>query len=167
VTPAEFTSEMLRELRREFYRDATEKAFFREADFLRQAIFYPANYLHERGVKALPSKYRAIVQTVVRAIKAKGNREKIHCFGVYFLHCVQEHMKHHGDEYYAEAKSPRAVASLLDPALRRLQNSEALNATAALAEAHRALRSKSGRKRLAAPKQSELFNRAGAPNNGS
>jgi hypothetical protein len=42
---------------------------------------------------------------VIRTIKAKGIWAKIDRFSVYFLHRVQEHMRHHGDEYYQEAKS--------------------------------------------------------------
>lgn len=158
MTADQFTSEMLAVLRREFFASAIdEKEFFQEKDLLLQAIAYPARYLNDRGAVALPSKYRAILRTVVGTIKAKGNRRQIRRFSVYFLHCVQEHMKHHGDDYYQDAKSARPVASLLEPALRRLQASEATRTTAALSEAHRALSSRAGRRKTSPPKQPELF----------
>ncbi len=147
MTAEELTAEMLAELRREFFKRSTDKQFNQEAHLLRQAIYFPARYLNDRGARALPSKYRQILRIVIQTIKAKGNRAKIHRFSVYFLHCVQEHMKHHGDEYYQAAKSARPVASLLDPALRRLQSQEARDATEVLAQAHRFLALRSGRKR--------------------
>lgn len=158
MTADEFTAEMLAELRREFFKTATDRQFYQERNLLLQAIAAPARYMNDFDAKALPSKYQAILRTVIRAIKTKGNRAKIHRFSVYFLHCVQEHMRHHGDRYRAEAKIPRGVIGpLVNRELRRLQNAEGTDATAILAGTHRPLRLQSGRKRAAAPAQPELF----------
>jgi hypothetical protein len=108
-----FVEEMLSRIRREFFRYATNKQFFQERPLLIQAITGPAKYMNERGVKAPASLYRRILQTVIDTIRQKGNRSKIQRFSVYFLHCVQEHMKHHGDEYYYQAKAARPIGSLL------------------------------------------------------
>jgi hypothetical protein len=55
-------------------------------------------------------------------------------------------MQHYGDDYYQAAKAARPIASLLDPASRKLQQTEASRTTEALAEAHRTLASRRGRK---------------------
>lgn len=77
MTAEEFTAEMLLELRREFFKEKTDKQFYQERNALLQAISYPARYLNDRGAKALPSKYQAILRTVISTIKRKGNRAKI------------------------------------------------------------------------------------------
>lgn len=146
MTADQFAADMLAELRKEFFSQATEKQFHQEKHLLLQAIAAPARYLNERGANASASKYRAIIRTVIRVIKEKGNRAKIHRFSVYFLHCVQAHMQHQGDEYYQSAKASRPIASLLDPAIRKLQQTEASRTTEVLAETHRTLAGRGRRK---------------------
>jgi hypothetical protein len=157
MTAEELTTSMLGELRRDFYR--ADKQFFQERDLLISAIAYPATYLNERGVKAGASKYRSILRTVIGTIKSKGNRGSIHSFGRYFLYCVQQHMRHHGDAYYHEAKEPRTVEVYIDPILRKLRRTEATETTDALVQARRAISVRSGRRKAPASKQPELFSR--------
>jgi hypothetical protein len=164
MTPEEFTSEMLQELRHEFMRGASDKQFFQERTTLIEAITLPARYLNDRGAVALTAKYRGILHTIMNTIRRKGNRAVVRRFSIYFLKCVQEHMHHHGEDYYNDSKSLSGRV-LLQSALRDLRRTEALNATAALAEAHRALRLRGGRRKAAAPVQPELFSvsRQGGP----
>jgi hypothetical protein len=166
VTADEFTSEMLAELRKEFFAQATAKRFFQEVDLLKKAIFYPASWMHRRGAKAGPEKYLQILRLIIRTIKRNGNlvrRSEIRSFGLYFYKCVQEHMNHHGDGYYEQAKC-RPVADMLDPAIRKLRDQDASRTTEALAEAHRTLAIRSGRKKAKSSATAlDLFDRCKTP----
>ncbi len=113
---------------------------------LLEAITYPARYLNQRGAQAVASRYQQILRTVIRAVKTKGNRAVVRRFSIYFFKCVQEHMAHHGDEYYEEAKT-RPLGALVKPAIRKMRQAEAVETTDALASAHRVLALRSGRKR--------------------
>ena len=89
----------------------TQRQFFQERDLLRQAIAFPAARLKERlGVTATDDLYRRILRTVIDTIKEHGNRAKIQQVSAYFLHAVQTHMDHHGEEYY-ESREGREVRS--------------------------------------------------------
>jgi hypothetical protein len=96
----------------------------------------------------LPGKGRwSILRTVIETIVAKGNRAKIERFSVYFLHCVQQHMQHHGEQYYDLAKAARRAADLLPEALRASHIVKADRTTEVLSELHRTLKSRAGRKK--------------------
>lgn len=159
MTPAELIAEMLRLIRGLFFKKATDKQFFQERPMLERAITYPARYLNERGVKLPGSKYRAILVTVINTIRDKGNRSLIKRFSAYFLHSVQEHMRHHGDEYYYAAKDARPIASLVDSVVSKAGRQSSPDRTVeVLAEVHQVLKSKGGRKpRLKPASQPDLF----------
>ena len=149
---AEFVEEMLRLIRSTFFAGLTEKQFFQEQNLLCQAICYPAQWLNNRGAAATASLYRRVLRTVIETIVRNGNRSKIERFSAYFFHCVQEHMKHHGEEYYAAAKAARSAADLLPAVLRRASVQAADVTTSALVETNKILR---GRRRTRAPKNAD------------
>jgi hypothetical protein len=147
MSPSEFSEEMLRVVRREFYAAADSKRFFEERQLLMQAVTYPAKYLNDRGARVPASKYRAILATVISTIKAKGNLAAIERFSVYFLHCVQQHMAHHGDGYYYAAKELRPVGPIVGTVLDRARKAasgagQGDQTVPVLAEAHRVLSSR-------------------------
>lgn len=148
MTAAEFTAEQLAVIRREFFAGYSDKRFWQERGLLVQAITFPASWLNERGVKMPAAKYRAILGTVISTIKRHGNRAKIERFSAYLLHSVQEHMRHHGEEYYYAAKDARSLGAVLPRVIGKAQPARdpAETFVPALAEAHRVLRSKGGRK---------------------
>jgi hypothetical protein len=173
MTPARFIDEMLRAIRAEFFAGHTDKRFFQERADLIDAVTWPARWMNERGVKAPASLYRRIIQTVIDTIRRKGNRAKIRRFSMYFLHCVQEHMKHHGDEYYYQAKAARPIADVLQAAARRVHNSgfktpphptwchcQRCDPTAQLAELNAIVKSPGGRRRRIQSDQQDLFARS-------
>lgn len=117
---AAFCDEMIAVVRREFYPEKFTKEFFEDRRFLLSAITNPAKYLNDRGARVPASKYRAILATVISTIKRHGqSRATIGRFAIYFLHCVQKHMAHHGDEYYQTAKALRPIGSFLPGVLKR------------------------------------------------
>jgi uncharacterized protein YjaG (DUF416 family) len=158
MSDADFVSEQLSAIRRTFFAKISEKQFFQEKNMLLQAIAFPAAHLKERyGVNASGSLYRRILKTVIETIVAKGNRAKIERFSAYFLHCVQTHMQHHGEEYYEAAKAARSAADMLPAAMRGAHIVKADVTTQSLAELHRMLKSRGGRKKRPAPAQPTLF----------
>jgi hypothetical protein len=154
----EFLNEQLGLIRKTFFAGKTDRQFFQERDLLSQAIAFPAAHLKERyGVKAPDSVYGNALRTVIETIVAKGNRAKIERFSVYFLYCVQEHMKHHGEEYYDAAKASLRLAEQLPDVLGRVRRGEIERTADVLIELHRTLKSRAGRKKKAAPAQPTLF----------
>lgn len=147
MTASELSEEMLRGVRSEFYAGINAKTFFQERAELMKAITAPAAYLHKRGAMLPAASYRRILATVIDTIKAKGmNRAKIERFSVYFLHCVQTHMEHHGEKYYYAGKSfegrsisPQHVKDVLGGALKNLSRQAADQTVPVLAEVHRTL----------------------------
>lgn len=163
--PAEFLSEMLQLIRRFFFARATDKQFFQERPMLEKAITWPAEWLKRRGINRWQlSRYRKVIMTVIETIRQHGNREKIGRFSVYFLHCVQKHMDHHGEGYYDDAKAPRSIGSLIDPALRRMAAAQPPPDTTieVLSAVHRALTRRRIRKQKTAS-ESDLFTSCKAP----
>jgi hypothetical protein len=141
MSPSEFANEQLGLIRRTFFADTIDSQFYQERDLLLSAITYPAANLKERyGVTATDSLYKRVLKTVIETIVAKGNRTKIERFSVYFLHCVQQHMQHHGEEYYDLAKADRHAADSLPVVLGKITRGEAERTTEVLVELHRTLR---------------------------
>jgi hypothetical protein len=155
----EFLNEQLALIRRTFFAKTVEKQWFQESDLIRQAIAFPAAHLKERyGATADDRMYRQILRTVIDTIVAKGNRSKIDRFSVYFLHCVQKHMQHHGEEYHIAAKAARRLVDLLPAATRGAEIVRADRTTEVLVDLHRTLKSRAGRKKKATPaEQASLF----------
>lgn len=154
----EFLNEQLAALRKAFFAGKSDRQFFQERDLLRQAIAFPAARLKERfGVTATDDLYRRVLATVIETIKRHGNLRKIERFSVYFLHAVQQHMDHHGEKYYEDAKAARSAADLLPAALRASHIVRADRTTEVLVDLHKALKSRAGRKKKPAAAQPTLF----------
>ena len=151
-------------IRREFFAAHMPKRFFQERAMLIQAITFPAKWMKERGRSPDFRLYRRILGTVIYTIKRHGNMAKIERFSVYFLHCVQEHMRHHGDEYYEAAKAARPIASILPDVTREVRPGRAPDrATEILSQMNRILRSPGGRRRrIQASQEADLFSHCNA-----
>lgn len=144
----EFLVVQLQQLRRTFYAKTPEKRFFQEKSLLLSAISFPAAHLKDRYHVSTPDALSAaILGTVTHSIVTKGNREKIERFSCYFLHCVQEHMAHHGEEYYERAKAARRAAEALPEIVAKVRVGEIERSTDVMVALHRTLKSKGGRKK--------------------
>jgi hypothetical protein len=115
--PDQVIERFLRSIRNQFYK-GHEKLFFQERRMLMQAICFPARYLDDRAVKISAERYTALLTTVIRTINAHGNLSAVRSPGRYLLHAVQEHMKHHGEDYYETGKRTR---NALDDVMRGLK----------------------------------------------
>jgi hypothetical protein len=101
----EFIDRQLDAIRKEFFAGKTDKQFFQERNMLEQAICYPAKWLDERGSMMRSTDYAEILATVLGTIREHGRKKRIERVSAYLLHCVEEHMRHHGEDYYYAAKS--------------------------------------------------------------
>jgi hypothetical protein len=145
----ELAEELLRQIRREFFAKWPDKRFYQERSLLLQAVTYPARYFNDRGAALGEAKYRAIIQTVIDAIKAHGKRAKIKRFSAYFLHSIQAHMSHHGEQYYYESKGARPAGDFIPGIVDAMTAyTRAVDITETLAAVHRALKSKGGRRAI-------------------
>jgi hypothetical protein len=164
-----FVREQLRVMRSEFYRDRSDKQFYQERPRLVKAITYPAHWMNERGAVAPPALYRRIIGTVIAAIKQHGDRSKIERFEIYFWHCVQEHMRHHGEEYYYQAKEPLQISDLLQTSVGRMERKTGIvsgagaSATRQLAALHKSIKIGGRRRIQKGDSTASLFDRCKPP----
>lgn len=168
----QFLEEMLRLLRREFFAGRTDKEFFQERAMLIRAITQPADYINKRGARLPASEYRKILGTVIAAVKRHGKWKTMHRFSAYLVVVVQNHMAHHGDEYYDLAKTAdgratglRRLGAILPEAMRKVRPGGTDQTTAILAEANALARSPGGRirKQESSEFAGDLFDRCNAP----
>lgn len=122
---AEIVNELLASIRNQFYADDPQKRWFQDRQFiLRRVVLWPATWLNKRGVTLPPERYRAILMDVFQEIKRHGSTGAVKYWPGYLLHCVQEHFKHHGDDYYEEGKSMRSAVEHSMLAFRRAKDSK-------------------------------------------
>lgn len=157
------TDDLLALIRRQFYQ-GKDKEFYQQQDQLLQAVTYPAWWLSERGFSYPEGQYFDLVREILRTIALNGNVEQVRFFCRYLLTCVQEHMKHHGEEYLERAKGLQSVVDSVLHGLRKMAvpaEAQQLGQVAAMAEAHRVLLAtkKTRKKQVAKPteQQQSLF----------
>lgn len=148
MLPDQLTEKFLRWIGKRFYAQQ-DPLFFQERNLLLQAITFPAHWLEMRGVRIGAKRYEQILSGIIRVINEHGNLAAIRSPGRYLLHAVQEHMKHHGEDYYNQAKSTRnAIEDVMHGLITASAAIQSVdNTVPALAEAHRVLAAaKPGRK---------------------
>jgi len=101
----QLVADYLMKLGQQFYED--KKVFFQERRMLTTAITYLPDWLWDRHVQLPERRLRAILEEIIKGIQHHGSTDKIKSFGRYFLHVVQEHVRHHEDKYLDEAKDFR------------------------------------------------------------
>lgn len=151
-------ADFLHILRTQFYPD-DEKGYFQQRWMLLRGITEPARYLAKRGVGLTEADHRKVLTEQIRTIQHHGNTRGIRYFGRYWLHVIQEHMKHHGEDYYDSGKQLRTVADAAVDSIKAKAALQALETTDRLAEIHAAIRPPSRKKKAAgsAAGQPELF----------
>lgn len=137
-TPEEVIGDIMQSIRSAFYQG--DKRWFVDQHFIRQRVVtYPAAWLTSRGVTLKPERYKSVLQEIIRTIKRNGDTSHVTYWPRYLLHCVQEHLKHHGEDLYNEGKSLR---NALDSALarcRQAQTAPSIDCVEAIAQVHHAL----------------------------
>lgn len=156
---AKFVEEMLTRIRREFFPRCDAKHFCQERPTLIEAITWPATWMKmkDRCVNLSVSDYRRMIGIVIETIKRHGNQVKFRRFSLYFFKAVQEHMNHHGDQYYYAAKV-RPISVILPAVTRDVGHGRAEDPTTAImAQMNAVLRSPGGRRRRRDSGQPDLF----------
>jgi hypothetical protein len=142
----QFVEEMLRQIRREFL-GKNDKRFYQERSMLIEAITWPAIWMDKRGARMPASGYRRILRIVIGTIKRHGNQVKFRRFSLYLFKAVQEHMDHHGEEYYYQAKV-RPIGAIVPAVARDVRPGRARDSvTETLSQMNKVLRSRGGRRR--------------------
>lgn len=124
----------------------------------REFTLYLATWLDKRGVTLKPERYKALLLGVLNEIKTHGATDLIKYWPGYLKHVLQEHLKHHGEEIYQEAKSLRTITenSLLAIGDRLSAISTAPDPIRVLAEARRDLLTQKRTKRPSKKQPSQL-----------
>jgi hypothetical protein len=152
--PAEIVGDLLASIRGAFYGDFTDKQWHQEKRFLTRVVTWPAAWFNRRAVTVRPERYKQIVLGILDGIKAHGSTAAVKFWPGYLLRCVQEHFKHHGDEYYEEGK---AVRSIVDRALSQATGRPAADPVQALAQANAVLAPRTRARKIVPGKQLDLI----------
>lgn len=108
VTPLELRDQCLDFLQRKFYEGHPITFAKDRRRLLEWVVLWPAKWLDDRGVTITTDRYREIFMRVFMDALAFGTT-KITYLPAYLAKTIQSHFDHHGDEYYEEAKSVRAL----------------------------------------------------------
>ncbi len=109
-TPKELTDACLELLRRKFYQQPGDDRCFAQdrSRLLAWVVLWPASWLNSRGVTIHGDQYREIFMKVF--FQAAAHMEsKVKYRPAYLRQVIQSHWKIHGEDYYEEAKSTRAL----------------------------------------------------------
>jgi hypothetical protein len=112
----ELVAELLATIQRRFYATRPPTDFQRDRRPLLYALTWLAAWLEHRGLTCTPARYRAWLAERLEAIAAHGDPARYGgYFPAYLLKCLQDWLRHHGDELDTELKH---VRNALDQVLR-------------------------------------------------
>ena len=111
--PADFFMALMAKVRRDLYKGKPDKTWFAQQKMIKKALLHPAACLHKQRVELPAARYQAILEDIINTIASHGDLSKVEYVSRYFLHCVQQHMIHHGDNYYREGKAIRNRVDLV------------------------------------------------------
>jgi hypothetical protein len=104
---------LLNLIRNKFYATSGDdaRAFAQDrARLLKWVIFMPASWLNKRGITLPADRYKKIFSDIILEAVRHGNTSKVRYRPAWLAHVFQTHFAIHGEEYYAEGKSARALA---------------------------------------------------------
>lgn len=133
-TPAVIINDLLRAIRNQFCPDLSDNQWYPTVQFHKRTLTYGASWLNRKGVTLPPARYQAIYQDIFNGIKQHGTTAAVKSWPGYLLHCVQEHFKHHGEDYYNEGKAIRAGVERALLACTRAHDAASERKTAELTE---------------------------------
>jgi hypothetical protein len=111
--PDELIGELLQRYRLVLYQGKPDKVWYAQQQMVKKALLYPAAWLGKRQVEIPAERYRAIMEGILATMAANGNLGQVTWVSRYVLHCVQQHMEHHGEEYYCEGVAIRNRVSMV------------------------------------------------------
>ena len=137
---AKILGEILGSIRGFFYAKAEPKKWFQDLPFLRQnVVLWAAHWLDRKGVTLPPERFRDILTGIFKDIAVHRQAETVQYWPGFLAHCVQVHFEHHGEAYYEEGKSFRAILERTAMAYSHPQ-AAAPDSLARMAESYRLLK---------------------------
>lgn len=115
---------LVQRVRRDFYKGKQDRFWYGQQHMVKKALLYPASWLEKRKVEIPAARYEAIVGDILDTILAKGNLDGVQYMSRYLLFCFQEHMKHHGEDYYREGTAIRNRVSVIMTRVERAARGE-------------------------------------------
>ena len=154
--PGEVIGRLLGLVRGQFCGELTDKEWFQHRRFVQaKVLLWPAGFMVGKGFTLPVARYETIMRGIFAEIKQHGQTGAVRYWPGYLMKCVQDHWRHHWEEYYQEAKSARSLAESMLVACQGKAAPED-RGVEVLAAAQRVL-SGSRRKRVTAVKQLSLF----------
>lgn len=157
--PGDMVNGLMILVRYQFCADMTGEEWGKHSHFVRRnVIMWPARYICDKKGFVLPGdRYEQIMRQIFLEIRQNMTHGPIKYWPGYLMKCVQEHWKHHWEEYYAESKSAANLAQASLAALQTLpQRSD--GAVEAISAAHTVLSYKAGQraKKKAAARETQM-----------
>ncbi len=152
----ELQERLLNYIRHQFCGDVDDKKWFSlRRWFLVYVILWPARFMVRKGFTIPAARYEAIMLEVFGDIKRHGQTASVRHWNGYLLKCVQDHFKHHWEDYYQESKSAANIATNALFALKQVP--EVDRTIEHLAAAQAVLAKRTRPKKVKSPKQIDLL----------
>jgi hypothetical protein len=149
-TPESLVARLLSTVRGQFCGDMLAGEWAMHSHFIRRnVILWPARFMMGKGFTIPAARYEQIMRAIFQTIMREGKTEAVKFWPGYLMKCVQDHWRHHWEDYYAEAKAIRNQVAALIAGCKPIPPSD--STVEALALAHQILTSKHRRSRPAAP----------------
>lgn len=107
IAPEVVVTYLMERARTILYSSLPEHSWFTQQGRVKAALTLPAKWLDDRKVELPAERYQAIVDGILDTIRANGRRDLGAFPCAYLHHCVETHLQHHGEDYYAEGKGIR------------------------------------------------------------
>ncbi len=108
-TPPELIEALLGLIESKFYRGFPVPFAKDKQRLLQWVVLWPATWFNEKRAPIAANRYREIMFKIILDAAAHAVVEKIKYLPAWLSETVQSHFRMHGEEYYEEAKSIRAV----------------------------------------------------------
>ena len=106
----------------------------------RNVVLWPARFMLGKGFTLPAARYEEIMRSIFQTIIREGKTEAVKFWPGYLMLCVQNHWRHHWEDYYGEAKSTRNQVATLLAGCKPIDHED--RTIEALALAHQVLTSK-------------------------
>ena len=117
--PEVLIQELMQRVRTVLYKGKPDQVWYSQQQMIKKALLHPAAWLEERKVEIPAERYKTIMEGILDAIAANGNLSQVTWVSRYVLHCFQQHMEHHGDEYYREGVAIRNRVNMFMTAVEK------------------------------------------------
>lgn len=114
----------------------------------RNVILWPARFMMGKGFTLPAARYESIMRSIFQTIIQHGDTGVVKFWPGYLMMCIQQHWRHHWEDYYAEAKSARNLVASLIAGCKPIEHED--RTVEALAMAHKVLAAKKRQSRPAA-----------------